>query len=286
MSTTSSIKKLRPARVRLDLDLDARRVVSPEDVRMLPPTATPAVGDATVVCTLFGRVTASMRGVNVVRCVDGRRNVSSLTLKVSRNALGNLMDVDEALLVQARRDTDAWFARVASVDEFFRASTATDRGANGELSLVAKISLDVSSRASTRPAFSAQEGENIDIVLQLVGLRFLKQHVDVLWRFVSSTPSQGPFASVPIVSDDEEEDSLIVGPTPEERETMFTELFARIDVERAFTDGRLRELDALADALEDGHDAGDARILETACERLDTFTAAGQSCRQDTSCSP
>lgn len=125
----------------------------------------------------------------------------------------------------------------------------------------------------------------MDIVLQLVGLRFLKQHVDVLWRFVSALPSEGPFASVPIVSEDEEEeDSLIVGPTPEERESMFTELFARIDAERLITDGRLRDLDALADALEDGHDAGDAQILETTSERLDVLTAAGPSCRSDTSC--
>lgn len=280
---------------RVDLDLDSKHVVSHTDLRVLSPTPHPTTtapsasaftGDSTVVCALSSRLSVCMKGVRVLKFAEGRRNVSSLTLRVSRNALNNLMDVDDALLTQARRETDDWFgpgnsvARVANVDEFFRASTATDRSAG----IVAKFSLDVS-RSSRAPAFSAVEGDDVDVVLQLVGIRFLRQHVDVLWRFVSSTASEGPFAhevrSLPVSED--EADEAILGPTPEEREAMFTELFARIEAERSLTDTRLRELDSLADSLEDGRDACDAHILETVSERLDGIMAAGLSCRQDTS---
>lgn len=275
---------------RVDLNLDSKHVVNPVDLRVLSPTtaqSTSANSDSTVVCALTTRVTVNMKGVRVLRFVEGRRNVSSLTLRVSRNALNNLMDVDDELLKQARRQTDEWFgagnsaARVANVDEFFRASTATDRSAG----IVAKISLDVS-RSSRAPPFSASEGDDVDIVLQLLGIRFLRQHVDVLWRFVSTTPSEGPFAhevrSLPV--SDDEDDAAIMGPTPEEREAMFAELFARIELERGVTDARLRELDSLADSLEDGRDNCDASILETVSERLDLVMAEGRSYRQDTSC--
>lgn len=275
----------------MELDLDVKHAVAVADLSMLPPSTTPLVGEATVVCTLAGRVTVAMKGVHVLKFVDGRRNVSSLTLRVSRNALGNLMDVDDSLLTQARQDTDEWFARVTNVDEFFRASTATDRTAG--LSLVAKMSLDVSrSSRQSSPPFSAREGDDIDLVLQLVGLRFLKQHVDVLWRFVSAAPSRGPPVGVQVASDDEREPETEAeaeppppaGPTPEERERMFAELFARIDADRTVTDLRLRELDALADALEDGHDDdGDLRVLQTVSERLDVMAVAA-SCTPDIAC--
>lgn len=269
---------------------------------MLPPSSTPLVGEATVVCTLASRVHVTMRGVRVVRIVDGRRNVSSLTLGVSRTALGNLMDVDDTLLAQARRDTDEWFARVANVDEFFRASTAAERAGPGTagLSLVAKVSLDVSrSSRQTSPPITAKQGDDIDIVLQLMGLRFLKQHVDVLWRFVSSSPAAGgPSAPAPLpgasspsgielqwARKDEIEaaDSTGRQSTLEEREAMFCDLFERIDAERAITDARLQELDDLADTLEDGHDAGELQVIQTVSERLDVM-AAGPSCRPGISC--
>lgn len=264
---------------RLDINLDTKHAVRASDLIVLPPTQHPSASsatsssDSTVVCTLTVRVHVSIKGVRVMRFSEGRRNVSSLTLRVSRNALHNLMDIDDALLAQARKDTDEWFgtgnsvARVANVDEFFRSSTATDRTTG----IVAKLSLDVS-RSSRAPPFSAREGEDVNIVLQLVGIRFLRQHVDVLWRFVSAVPSDGPFAleahSLP-ASDDDVVDTARVGPTPEEREAMFTDLFERIDVERTITDARLRDLDSLADLLEDGRDASDDGILEAISDRLD-----------------
>lgn len=284
MSASSVSGGNRKEKLRAAIDFDCRHIVIASDLVLTPPVSSSlATGvDSTVVCTLAVKVLVSMRGVRVLRTAEGRRHVTSLTLRVSRNALKNLMDVDDALLSQARREGEAWFGRVNNIDEFFRASTATDRTSG----IVAKLSLD-GSRSSRAPPFSAKEGDDLDMVLQLVGIRFLKQHVDVLWRFVSATVSKGPFAgelrSLP-ATDDEEEDLQVVGPTPEERQDMFTELFRRIEAERGLVDGRLRELDLLADGLEDGHDSGDAHILETVTERLDIMMAAALSCRPDTSC--
>lgn len=271
-----------------EIDLDAKRSVNATDLIVSPPTPSPtpaSPADLTAVCSITKRINVSIKGARVLKVGPGRRNVSTLTLRVSRNALENMMDIDEALLAQARTETEDWFgaARIANVDEFFRASTATDRAAG----IVAKLSLDVS-RSSRSPVFAAPEGSHVDILLQLVGIRFLRQHVDVLWRFVSSTSALGSFVkeirSLP-VSDEENDDNLLLGPTPEEREKMFIDLLARIDAERNLTDNRSRDLDALADDLEDGRDSCDARILETVADRLDVMMlVVVPTCRPDTSC--
>lgn len=275
-----------------EIDLDVKRSIVPSDLVVSPPApplASVAPSDAAAVCALTKRVTVSIKAARVLKVAQGRRNVSAVTLRVSKNALNNLMDIDDALLVQARQDTDQWFgsSRVSNVDEFFRSSTATDRAAG----IVARLSLDVSrSSRAGGPAFSATQGEDIDVVLSLVGIRFLRQHVDVLWRFVSSKPSGGCFTrevhSLPVSDDDDHEDVSIHGPTPEERETMFTELFGRLDCERRIIDNRLRELDALTDILEDGHDTSDISVLESVSDKLDAILRGtpAPSCRQDISC--
>lgn len=290
--TTSSTRKAKASRSgsgsgsngkHTELLFDSKHVVIPAAIRLLGPAATTTTSgltsDATVVCNLSSKTFVTILGARVLRFVGGRRNVASLSLKVSRSALANLMDVDDAVLHQARTESDAWFgagnsvARVANVDEFFRASTATDRVAG----VVAKLSLDVA-RSSRAPAFVADEGADIDITLQLVGMRFLRQHVDVLWRLVSTSPSKGPFLPDNLVSrpnSDDEEDAIILGPTPEERDAMFVDMLSRLDMDRMATDQRLRELDALADLLEDGRDGGDIGILETVSERLDAITQSG-----------
>lgn len=280
--STTSRKAKTPRVLKLDLLFESKHAVTQTALRLLgpAPSTTPGLAaDASVMCLLSNKVFVTMKGVRVQRFVEGRRNVASLTLRVSRTAVSNLMDVDDALLNQARAQADAWFgagngvARVANVDEFFRASTATDRAAG----VVAKLSLDVArSSRGAAPPFSAVEGSDIDLTLQLVGLRFLRQHVDVLWRLVIATPSEGPFLPEPLscrpVSDDEEEDPTLLGPTPEERDAMFVDLLARLDADRTSTDNRLRELDALADLLEDGRDGGDISILETVSDRLDALS--------------
>lgn len=285
MSVASSRTSISKPKKTIEVDLELKDSVTAHDFAVTVPISVPSASspvDSNAICNLSKRVTCVMRGVRILKVTQGRRNVSSLTLRVSRTALGNLMDIDEALLAQARKDSDEWFgaARGTNVDEFFRPSTATDRTSG----IVAKLSLDVS-RSSRAPTFSASEGENIDIVLLLVGIRFLRQHVDLLWRFVSSTVSDGPFAkeirSLPVTDDDD--DVSMHGPSPEERENMFTDLFGRIEAERIVADNRLRDFDALADALEDGRDASDARILETVSEKFEIMMAAALPYKPDTS---
>lgn len=277
-------RKAKAARVpKLDLSFEAKNAVEASAVRLLGPTQTTSAAlasEASVVCPLSGKVLVTMKGVRVQRFAEGRRNVATLTLRVSRNALSNLMDVDDAMLTQARMEADDWFgsgnsvARVANVDEFFRASTATCR-TDRVAGMVAKLSLDVS-RSSRAPAFTAAEGSDVDLTLQLVGMRFLRQHVDVLWRLVGCSQSEGPFLNEAAASrpdsDDGEEDT---GPTPEERDAMFVDMLTRLDLDRSATDERLRELDALADLLEDGRDGGDVNTLEIVSERLDVLSGKG-----------
>lgn len=289
MSVSSSTRVPHGKKRAVEVDLDAKHSVRPEELTVVPPAPVPSssvpVGDSTAICALAKRVNVCLAGVRVLKAVQGRRSVTTLTLSASRTALVNLMDIDEALLAQARTRTDEWFgsARISNVDEFFRASTATDRMSG----VVAKFSLDVS-RSGRSPPLVAHEGDLLDVTLQLVGIRFLRQHVDVLWRFVSSTPSSASTAST---ADDrdrdrDEEDAISVGPTPEERERMFVDLISRIDAERNVAEIRCRELDGLADALEDGQDSLDAAVLERVSERLDVMTmqVAGQTCTPDTSC--
>lgn len=284
----SSVSGGKRSKARAAIDFDGEHIVLQSDLVLSPPVSsaltTGASAESSVVCTLPCKLLVSMKGTRVLRFAEGRRHVSSLTLRVSQNALKNLMEVDDTLLSQARKQGDDWFgaSRVNNVDEFFRASTATDRSSG----IVAKLSLD-GSRSSRAPPFSAKEGDDVDVLLQIVGMRFLRQHVDVLWRFVSATPSKGPFAGQTRslqATDEEDEDTLVIGPTPEERQEMFNDLFRRIEAERCLVDARLRELDSLADGLEDGHDSGDACILEIAANRLDVMMAAVPSCTQDTSC--
>lgn len=245
---------------------------------LMPPVAQNTTSghgtDGSVICNLHTPVSFSINGVRVKSFKEGRRNVSSLTICASKTMLNNLMDLDNIFLDQARRDANEWFgtsnsiSRIASVDEFFRASTATDR----DDGVVAKFSMDFS-RVGKAPPFTWAQGDDIDINLQLVGLRFLRQHVDITWRLVSAVKSDGPFVHNGVRSENvsDEEDVDILGPTPEERDKMFCELFTRINLDRSKTDTRLRDLDSLTDSLEDGRDAGDTRILEVIADRFEAM---------------
>lgn len=246
---------------------------------LMPPVAQNSTSshgtDGSVICNLQTPLSFSIKNVRVKSFKEGRRNVSSLTICASKVVLNNLMDLDSIFLDQAKKDANDWFgtsnsvSRIASVDEFFRASTATDR----DDGVVAKFSMDFS-RGAKAPPFNWVQGDDIDIVMQLVGLRFLRQHVDLTWRLVAATKSDGPFIQHGVRSDSgsDDEDVDILGPTPEERDEMFCELFSRINSDRSKTDARLRDLDSLTDSLEDGRDAGDAKILEVIRDRYEAMS--------------
>lgn len=290
---TSTYNAIKPS---IDVDLDMKCGVGESVVdasarhvkafRVLPPAAAAhAAMVDTMVCPLAGRVHVILRSARIIRIADGRRGVFTLTLRASRNAHANLMDVDDAMLTQIRASANEWFAgiRTASVDEFFRASTATDRTEG----IVARMSLEAGS-AELLDA-NARVGEDVDATLQLVGMRFLRQHIDILWRLVAvarSTSGKTP-AFFELFDEDEYEDNYeddndpaVLGPTPDERDAMFVDLSAKLDVQRIATDARLRELDALADKLEVGREAGDNIVLDAVFERLACIHSGTQAHRE------
>lgn len=148
---------------RLVIDLDAKPSPVPSDLLLVNSTSSsgPFI-QSTVVCETWGLVLVKVKGHLLSRTKSG------LVMLVSVNATANLQDIDEILTNQA-------CPSIPNLKDILRPSCEIDK-MHG---MVARLKLD------SYGFFDGKNGDYVDLVLQLVGVRFSQKHVDVLWRMWS-----------------------------------------------------------------------------------------------------
>lgn len=140
--------------------------------------------EADQVCVCHGvlpdnkRLQIRMESGKVAGIAEGVNKTHKVTIDVSKDQAKQLMKLDDIVLTQVKHNMEKWFHGTMDeslIEDYYRPLVVADAGKG----------VCVKAVVVSRTLSDLRQGDR-DVVLQLVGIQFKKQHFSLVWKFVSA----------------------------------------------------------------------------------------------------